>query len=286
MAEINGTFIGNVSFQNFLLFIFVVIITFILGGLLNFMVIRSLKNKIEYPFVYKSLSKIVMYGVYAIGLYVAFGKILHFNIPAVLAAIGVLGVAMLLPLVPILQNIAAGIVLSLERPFKEEDIIEVNGALCKVKDIMLRKTRLRALDGKIMIVPNLLFVTSTPIINYTKGEFIKVALNIDITPDSNKDMAIETIKNICTENHNILPNIPEKKINRITQIFEIPRNFFTIPKNIKALAPQVLIKNVSKEKISLEVWFWIWDITMKEKITSSFYQKLIEEFGKEKINFG
>lgn len=111
-------------------------------------------------------------------------------------------------------------------------------------------------------------------------------MNIDITPDSNKDMAIETIKNICTENHNILPNIPEKKINRITQIFEIPRNFFTIPKNIKALAPQVLIKNVSKEKISLEVWFWIWDITMKEKITSSFYQKLIEEFGKEKINFG
>ena len=52
------------------------------------------------------------------------------------------------------------------------------------------------------------------------------------------------------------------------------------------MAPQVLIKNVSKEKISLEVWFWIWNITMKEKITSSFYQKLIEEFGKEKINFG
>jgi len=32
MAEINGTFIGNVSFQNFILFIFVVILTFALGG--------------------------------------------------------------------------------------------------------------------------------------------------------------------------------------------------------------------------------------------------------------
>ena len=283
MAEINGTFIGDASFQNFILFIFVVIATFVLGGLLNFMIIRFLKDKVEYPFIYKSLSKIVMYGVYALGLYVAFGKILHFNIPAGLAAIGVFGIAMLLPMVPILQNIVAGIVLSLERPFKEEDIVEINGNLCKVKDIMLRKTRFRALDGKIVIVPNLLFVTSMPIVNYTKGEFIKVALNIDIMPDSDKNKAIEAIQKICTENPNILPNITEKKINKI---FEIPRNFFTIPKNIKALTPQVLIKNASKEKISLEVWFWIWDITMKEKITSSFYQKLIEEFKQEKINFG
>ncbi|MEK6869410.1 MAG: mechanosensitive ion channel domain-containing protein, partial [Nanoarchaeota archaeon] len=194
MAEINGTFIGNVSFQNFILFIFVVIITFILGGLLNFIIIRFLKDKVEYPFIYKSLSKIAMYGAYALGLYVAFGKILHFNIPAGLAAIGVLGVAMLLPMVPILQNIAAGIVLSLERPFKEEDIVEIDGKLCKVKDIMLRKTRLRALDGRIVIVPNLLFVTSMPIVNYTKGEFIKVALVVDIMPDSDKDKAVETIK--------------------------------------------------------------------------------------------
>ena len=286
MAEINGTFIGDVSFQNFILFIFVVILTFALGGLLNIMIIRFLKDKVEHPFVYKTLSKMVMYGVYAAGLYIAFVKIIHFNIPARLAAIGVLGIAMLLPLVPILQNIAAGIVLSLERPFKEDDIVEIDGKLCKVKDIMLRKTRFRALDGEIVIVPNLLFVTSMPVVNYTKGEFIKVALNIDIMPDSDKNKAIEAIQKICTENPNILPNITEKKINKITKIFEIPRNFFTIPKNIKALAPQVLIKNASKEKISLEVWFWILNITMKEKITSSFYQKLIEEFKQEKINFG
>ena len=286
MAEINGTFIGDVSFQNFILFIFVVLLTFALGGLLNIMIIRFLKDKVEHPFVYKTLSKMVMYGVYAAGLYIAFGKIIHFNIPAGLAAIGVLGIAMLLPLVPILQNIAAGIVLSLERPFKEDDIVEIDGKLCKVKDIMLRKTRFRALDGEIVIVPNLLFVTSMPVVNYTKGEFIKVALNIDIMPDSDKNKAIEAIQKICTENPNILPNITEKKINKITKIFEIPRNFFTIPKNIKALAPQVLIKNASKEKISLEVWFWILNITMKEKITSSFYQELIEEFKQEKINFG
>ncbi len=286
MAEINGTFIGNVSFQNFVLFIFVVIFTFVLGSFLNTLIIRFLKDKVEHPFIYKTLSKIVMYGIYAFGLYISFVKIIHLNIPAGLAALGILGIAIFLPMVPILQSIAAGLVLSLERPFKEEDIIEIDGKLCKVKDIMLRKTRLRSLDGKIIIVPNISFITGTPIINYTKGEFIKVVLCFDITPKSDREKATETIKKICSDSANILPNVPEKKIDKITKIFEIPKNFFKIPRNIKALTPQILIKSVNKDKISLEVWFWIWDITMKEKIVSFFYKNLIEEFGKENIKFG
>lgn len=283
---VNGDFIGNVSLQNFILFIFVVIAAFILGSVLNLLVIRLLKDKVEHPFIYKTLSKIVMYGTYAIGLYIAFSKILHFNLPAGLAAIGVLGIAMLLPMVPILQNIASGAVLAFERPFKEEDIIEIGGRLCKVKDIMLRKTKLRSLDGKIVIVPNLSFMTGDPIINYTKGEFIKVVLNTAISNESSRDKAVEAIKKICTDSPNILPNVPEKKISKITQIFEIPRNFFAIPRNIKALNPQVMVKEVDKEKITFEVWFWIWDIAMKEKIISSFYEKLIQEYNLEGIKFG
>ena len=286
MAEINGTFIGNVPFHSFILFIFVVILTFALGGLLNVLIIRFLKGKVEHPFVYKTLSKIVMYGVYALGLYVAFGKILHFNIPAGLAAIGVLGIAMLLPLVPILQNIAAGIVLSLERPFMEEEVIEVNGILCKVKDIMLRKTRLRALDGRIITLPNLVFMTTMPTINYSRGEFIKVTVNIDLSSDSDKSKAKQIIEKVCAENQNILPHIPEKKLTRVIKIFEVPKNFFAIPKNIKNLTPKIMTKSVNKDKVSLEVWFWIWDITMKEKVVSSFYDELQDDFKEANIKFG
>ena len=285
MAQINGTFIESVSFQSFILFIFVVIFTFILGGILNLLITKFMKERVR-PVIYKTISKIIMYGVYAFGLYFAFQKIINFNITASLAAIGILGIALLLPMVPILQNIAAGFVIALERPFKEEDIIEIDGILCKVKDITLRKTKLRSLDGKIVIVPNISFVTGNPIINYSKGEFIRVVLNIDITPDSDKDKTTEIIKKICTDNPNILPNVPDKKLGKITKIFEIPKNFFMVPRNIKALSPQVMIKSASKDKIGLEVWFWIWDILMKEKIISSFYNELIKEFNKEGIKFG
>ena len=285
MTEINGTFIGNVTLPNFLLFLFVVILTFVAGGILNILIRRFLKGKTK-PVIYKTISKIAVYGTYALGLYLAFNKIINFNVPAGLAAIGVLGIAMLLPMVPILQNIAAGAILEIERPFREEDIIEVNGELCRVKDIMLRKTRLRSLDGKIIIFPNISFMTGTPIINYSKGEFIRVTIGVDIMAGSDKGKVVNIIENICNENPNILPNIPEKKMNKIMKILEIPASFFTIPKNIKPLNPKIMIKSVNKEKISLELWFWIWDITMKEKIVSSFYEKLIEEFKKENINFG
>ena len=285
MATINGAFVGNVSFQDFLLFLFVIIFTFILGAILDRLVVRLLRERVR-PVIYKSVSKIVMYGVYVFGFYFAFQRIINFNLPAGLAALGILGIALLLPTVPILQNLAAGIVIALERPFREEDIVEINNVICKVKNIGLRKTKFRTLDGKILYIPNLVFMTSASIINFSKGEFIKVVLSIDVTLDSDRNKAIGIIEKICNDNPNILPNIPEKKLNRIKKIFEIPKNFFIIPRNIKSLNPQVTIKYVDKEKISLEVWFWIWNILMKEKIVSAFYEKLIEEFNKEGIKFG
>ena len=284
MSEIN-TFIGQVSLHLFILFIFFLIFTFIFGAMLNFLIIKYLKDKTA-PAVYKSLSKLIMYGIYALGIYFAFKKIINFDITASLAALGILGVAIFLPMVPILQNMAAGFLLSIERPFREEDIIEVNGILCKVKDIMLRKTRLRALDGRIVTLPNLVFMTTMPIINYSRGEFIRVTLNIDISFDSDKSKAKQIIEKVCAENQNILPHIPEKKLTRVIKIFEVPKNFFVVPKNIKNLTPKIMTKTINKDKISLEIWFWIWDITIKEKVISSFFDQLQDEFKEAGIKFG
>ena len=284
MVSVNQFFIGGVPLPNFLLFILIVIITFVVGGLLNRLIIRLLKEKVS-PGIYQTISKLVMYGVYIFGLYFAFNKIIDFNIPAALTALGILGLGLLFTTLPLLQNIAAGVVISLQRPFKEDDIVEMNGIICKVDDVMLSKTRLRALDGRIIIVPNSIFMTWTPIINYSQGEFIKVVLSFDVTYLIEKDKAIKIIEKICHENAYILPNVPEKKLNRITKILEIPKNFFTIQQNIKSLTPQVFIRGVNKEKINLEVWFWIWDILMKEKTISSFYENLMKDFKGKKIKF-
>ncbi len=221
-----------------------------------------------------------MYSLYFVVFYFGFKVILHLNIASLLAALGVLGIALFLPMLPILQNVFAGVVLSFERPFKENDIIEFDGIICIVKDLMLRKTILRSLDGRVIIASNIKFMTDK-VINYSKGEFIRVDLNVDIknSPDLDLDKASNVIYGILHEDPNILPNVPKKELSTIEK-------FFVMPKNLKVLEPEVLIKKVSKDKISLIIWFWTWDILRKEKIVSDVNRTLIKEFKMNKLHFG
>jgi len=278
MAAANANnFIGAVSLQNFLLFIFVIIVTIILGNIVKIIIARLLKAK-KQPVFYKTVSRLAMYVIYLLGFYFAFQRILNFNIPAVLAALGILGITLLLTMLPVLQNVFAGIVLALERPFKENEIVEIDGTVCLVKDITLRKTVLRSLDGKLITVSNIKFITDR-VVNYSKGEFIRVDLSIDLKNDLNYQKAIEIINKILHEEPNILPHVPKKELNLIEKLF-------AMPKNLSVLEPKIFIKSVGKDKISLQVWFWIWDILRKEKIVSSFYESLLLEFKNNKIGFG
>ena len=278
MAAANANnFIGAVSLQNFLLFIFVIIVTIILGNIVKIIIARLLKAK-KQPVFYKNVSRLAMYVIYLLGFYFAFQRILNFNIPAVLAALGILGITLLLTMLPVLQNVFAGIVLALERPFKENEIVEIDGTVCLVKDITLRKTVLRSLDGKLITVSNIKFITDR-VVNYSKGEFIRVDLSIDLKNDLNYQKAIEIINKILHEEPNILPHVPKKELNLIEKLF-------AMPKNLSVLEPKIFIKSVDKDKISLQVWFWIWDILRKEKIVSSFYESLMLEFKNNKIGFG
>jgi small conductance mechanosensitive channel len=278
MAVIDtGNLIGNVSPQNFILFIFVVIASVILGNIANIIIRRILKSRTD-PAVYKTAGRIFMYSIYFVGFYFAFQRILNFNIPAFLAALGILGITMLLTMLPVLQNIFAGIVLSIEMPYRENDIVEVDGNVCVVRDIMLRKTVLRSLDGKIIISSNMKLM-SGDIINYSRGEFIRAELEIGLKKDSNYKKAIDIIDQILADNPNVLPQVPQKNMNLIQKLF-------VMPKNISVLEPRIFIKEVDNGKITLQVWFWIWDILRKEKTVSDFYEKLMEEFKKSKISFG
>ena len=181
-------------------------------------------------------------------------------------------------MLPILQNFFAGLVISVERPFKEEDIVEIDGIIGIVKDITLIKTVIRSLDGKLLIVPNMRFVTGN-VANYSKGEFIRIDLGIMIRNDANYRKAIEIINKILHENPNILPNVPKRELSIIEK-------FFVMPKNPKVLEPLIFIKNADKDKITLQVWFWIWDILKNEKIVSDFYEKLMLEFKNDRVYFG
>lgn len=85
------------------------------------------------------------------------------------------------------QNIIAGIIITIERPIRLGDWVELGGlpqtGLCVVKDISALRVVLRRIDRSIFYVPNSnLLVTN--IINYTKGEFIRQSFILELPIDN------------------------------------------------------------------------------------------------------
>lgn len=88
-------------------------------------------------------------------------------VQSVLAAGGVVGLALGLAFQDPILNFFSGILLSLQNLFSVGDLIEVNGYFGKVREITLRHTTIVTLQGQEVMIPNKI-MAQEPIKNYDK----------------------------------------------------------------------------------------------------------------------
>ena len=90
------------------------------------------------------------------------------NISALVAALGIGGLALSLGAQDTLSNMISGVMILMDRPFRVGDRIEIQGldTWGDVIEIGLRSTRIRTLDNRLVIVPNS-SISSNQIVNYT-----------------------------------------------------------------------------------------------------------------------
>ncbi len=98
-------------------------------------------------------SQLARYVVLALVLVMVLGQF-GVQTASIIAAIGAVGLAIGLALQGTLQNIAAGIMLLILRPFRIGESIEVGAIAGDVEEIGLFATRLRAADGSYILAPN------------------------------------------------------------------------------------------------------------------------------------
>jgi len=97
------------------------------------------------------------------------------------------------------ENFLSGIILAFKSHFKLDDLIEVNGIIGNVKDISIRETIIKTLDGKDVFLPNAM-ILKNPLFNYTIDGYLRYEFNVGIAYENNPTKAIkiinETIQNI------------------------------------------------------------------------------------------
>jgi len=143
------------------------------------------------------IQKAVRAIVWSLGIVIGLDNI-GFDITAMIAGLGIGGLALALAAQDSVKNIFAGIMIFLDKPFKIKDRIKIDGHDGVVEEVGLRSTRIRTLEGRIVTIPNCTF-TDNSVINVTSQPALKVKINLGLTYDtSEEDMqkAIDILKDI------------------------------------------------------------------------------------------
>jgi small-conductance mechanosensitive channel len=110
----------------------------------------------------------------------------------ILTSFSVIGLVIGLSLQDILKNFFAGVWVLVERPFRIGDTIEVGGSSGVVEEIAFRTTMLKTADGREVIVPNGVFMTSS-VTNLTRFPLRRGTLWL-IVDDREKPIAADDIR--------------------------------------------------------------------------------------------
>ncbi len=196
----------EIVLENAAYFLLVIDVTAILSRIVDALiseVIMPITEKSDSSFD-NQLIPVIQKGVRSIiwilGIIIGLDNI-GFDITAMIAGLGIGGLALALAAQDSVKNIFAGIMIFLDKPFRIKDRIQVDGFDGIVEEVGLRSTRLRTLEGRIVTIPNSRF-TDNSVTNVTSQPTLKVKLNLGLTYDTDENQmqkAIDILEDIVKD---------------------------------------------------------------------------------------
>jgi small-conductance mechanosensitive channel len=111
---------------------------------------------------------------------------------SLLAMLGAAGLAIGLALKDSLSNIASGIMLIVQRPFKAGDAVRVAGVEGVIEQVRIFTTRMRTYQNELIVLPNS-EITNKPIVNLTHKPLRRADVAVGIGYDERVDRAREVL---------------------------------------------------------------------------------------------
>jgi len=142
--------------------------------------------------ILRKTSKIV---IWILAILIALSE-MGVNIGPLIAAAGIVGIAVGFGGQYLIRDLVTGIFIILENQYRVGDVVRINSAIAgKVEDISLRLTVLRDLDGVVHHVPH----GEVKIVSNLSKGFSKVNINFGIAYESDVDAAIALVNRVGIE---------------------------------------------------------------------------------------
>ena len=143
------------------------------------------------------LKKTLGFSIWSLGIITAMNNA-GYDVGALLAGVGIGGIAMAMAAKDFVANIFGGITVFIDRPFRVGDRVKVSGIDGTVIEIGIRSTRISTLEGRTVTIPNNQF-TNSVVENVTAEPSRKVRIQLGLTYDATPEsieLAIATLKTI------------------------------------------------------------------------------------------
>lgn len=222
--------------------IIIVGIGFLLAKYITKLIMK--KGKVE-PTVKSFLGSMISVVLKILVIICALGT-LGIDMTSIITVVGTATVAIGLALKDSMANIASGVLIIINKPFKVGDYLSTEGLEGTVHKIEMMYTTLISFDGKEIILPNSR-VTSNNVINYNVEGCRRLDLPFSISYDDSIVEARDAIMEIINSDNRILsePELPvvgvdshgESGINLIVKVWCRPEDYWTlryyIPEKVK-----------------------------------------------------
>jgi len=157
------------------------------------------------PILRKSLRS----GIWIMGVIMAMNNA-GYDVGALLAGVGIGGLALAMAAKDFVSNIFGGITVFIDKPFKVGDRIQIAGYDGTVEEVGIRSTRIRTLARRLVVVPNFKFsdsILENVTIEPARKVTVQLGLTYDTTPERIEE-AIDILRSIIADQGTVLEARP------------------------------------------------------------------------------
>lgn len=177
-------------------------------------------------------------------------QILGFNLSLLIAGSAALLVGVGLGLQNLFSDFVSGIIILIDSSIKVNDIIEVNGLVCKVQEINLRTTTVLTRDDKYIILPNN-DLTRNQLINWTHSNITsRFDVSVGVDYSSDVKLVMKILKEAVEAQEGVLKNP----------------------------LPFVRFTEYAESSLNFSVFFWSEEVFRVENIKSEIRVRIFEMF--------